>query len=763
MATSSNASSSGLPSNSSTPSSSSNRTKDPLVEAGLLVGDIKETVEYVQNHKFPYCDDVVKYEKIEKIGEGTFGEVFKARDRKDVTKIVALKRIRMDSEKEGFPLSALRELKILQSVHHENIVNLIEVCCSKPHPTTFAISTYLVFEFCEHDLTGLLSNPNVKFTLGEIKKLMQQLLNGLHYLHAHKILHRDLKTCNILVTKSGCIKVADFGLSRAFSTPEQGKPNRYTNRVVTIWYRPPELLLGERNYGPSVDMWGFGCIMAEMWTRSPIMQGSSEINQLTLISNLCGTITTDVWPDVDKLELFGKFELPQNQKRKVRERVQHYVKDPYAFGVATSASADERSFTSKQRGVQSHCFECNLEGPFTLLLSSKIAKCRSKTRKTEKSTKVAAGLLVADIKETVEYVQNYKFPYCDDVVKYEKIEKIGESSFGEIFKARDKKDVTKVVTLKRVLSGKEKVEGFPITALRELQILQSVKHDNIINFIEVCCSKPHPTTFAISTYLVFEFCEHDLSGLLSNPNVKFTLGEIKKVMQQLLDGLHYLHSNKIVHRDMKTSNILVTKSGRIKLSGFSLSRAISVSDPEKPNSYTNRVVTLWYRPPELLLGERNYGSSVDMWGVGCIMAEMWTRSPIMQGNSEINQLTLISKLCGSITTDVWPDVDKLELFGNFELPQNQERKIPERLKDYVKDPYARDLLDKLLMLDPKKRADSDTALNHDLFWNDPLPTDLTKNLAKYTQSMFEYKEPPRTGSRGEKKAVHSQEKAQAKP
>ncbi|CAH2000236.1 unnamed protein product [Acanthoscelides obtectus] len=159
--------------------------------------------------------------------------------------------------------------------------------------------------------------------------------------------------------------------------------------------------------------------------------------------------------------------------------------------------------------------------------------------------------------------------------------------------------------------------------------------------------------------------------------------------------------------------------------------------------FTNRVVTLWYRPPELLLGERNYGPPVDLWGAGCIMAEMWTRSPIMQGNSEQQQLTLISQLCGSITPKVWPGVENLELYKKMELPQNQKRKVKERLTPYLKDPYACDLLDKLLVLDPSKRADSDTALNHDFFWTDPMPCDLGKMLANHTQSMFEFLAPPR--------------------
>jgi len=300
-----------------------------------------------------------------------------------------------------------------------------------------------------------------------------------------------------------------------------------------------------------------------------------------------------------------------------------------------------------------------------------------------------------------------------------------------------------LVALKKVLMENEK-EGFPITALREIKILQLLRHENVVNLQEICRSKATPYNRYKSTfYLVFDFCEHDLAGLLSNVNVKFTLGEIKKVVQQLLNGLYYIHSNKILHRDMKAANILITKLGILKLADFGLARAFSHNQKGQPNRYTNRVVTLWYRPPELLLGERNYTPAIDIWGAGCIMAEMWTRSPIMQGNSEQHQLTLISQLCGSITADVWPGVENLELFHKLDLPKGIRRRVKERLKVYLKDPLAVDLLDKMLTLDPLKRVDSDNALNHDFFWTDPMPMDLTTMLAKHTTSMFEYLAPPR--------------------
>ena len=134
-----------------------------------------------------------KYEKQAK-GQGTFGKVLKARDRKNKNKVMALKKVLMENEKEGFPITALREIRILQLLRHENIVNLIEICRTRASQYNRYKSTfYLVFDFCEHDLAGLLSNVNVKFSLGEIKKVMQQLLNGLYFIHSQKILHRDMK------------------------------------------------------------------------------------------------------------------------------------------------------------------------------------------------------------------------------------------------------------------------------------------------------------------------------------------------------------------------------------------------------------------------------------------------------------------------------------------------------------------------------------------------------------------------------------------
>ncbi|XP_028327017.1 cyclin-dependent kinase 9-like isoform X2 [Gouania willdenowi] len=336
-----------------------------------------------------------------------------------------------------------------------------------------------------------------------------------------------------------------------------------------------------------------------------------------------------------------------------------------------------------------------------------------------------------------------ELPFSDEVSKYEKMAKIGHGTFGEVFKAKHKL-TGKIVALKKCLV-QDANEGFPITLLREIKLLKLLKHNNIINLIDICTTEATQfNSYKSNVHLVFDFCEHDLAGLLKNPNVKFTLGEIKKIMQMLLNGLYYIHRNQMLHRDMKPANVLITREGVLKIADFSLARDFSPAVIPQGNCYTNNVVTLWYRPPELLLGERDYGPSIDLWGVGCIMAELWTRIPIMQGHTEQHQLNVISHLCGSITPEVWPNVDmKYKLYQKMQLPKGQERKVKDRLEAYVEDPYALDLIDMLLVLDPAKRTDSDSALNHDFFWFDPLPSDLTNMLSTHNTSMFEYLSPPR--------------------
>ncbi|XP_031789506.1 cyclin-dependent kinase 9-like isoform X2 [Nasonia vitripennis] len=311
---------------------------------------------------------------------------------------------------------------------------------------------------------------------------------------------------------------------------------------------------------------------------------------------------------------------------------------------------------------------------------------------------------------------------------------IGEGTFGKVFKARNK-HTEKFVALKLIMVFNE--EGFPMTAIREIKILQRLDHVNIVHLIEICKSRGSPENyFKANFFLVMEFCEHDLAAFLLNKNVTLKLEEIKMMLKMMLNGLFYLHSNKILHRDLKPANILLTRTGILKLADFGLARPFSTSTAAKRNCMTVKVVTLWYRAPELHLGDRDYGPPIDLWSAGCIMAELWTRRPLMIADSEQMHLQMISGLCGSINTEVWPDVNKLPLFKVVKLPQHCDRKICKLLRPRINNDKALDLLDKLLILDPKKRIDANDALDHEFLWTNPLPCDLSPLMRQYDRSNF---------------------------
>uniref|UniRef100_A0A1B6EGF7 Protein kinase domain-containing protein n=1 Tax=Clastoptera arizonana TaxID=38151 RepID=A0A1B6EGF7_9HEMI len=231
------------------------------------------------------------YIKIEKIGEGTYGVVFKGKN-KVSGELVAIKKIRMESEDEGIPSTAIREISLLKEVVHPNIVTLQEILMDESR-------LYLIFEFLSMDLKKYIDSFDKEKYLpaAKVKSYLYQITQAILFCHLRRILHRDLKPQNLLIDNHGIIKVADFGLGRAFGVPVRV----YTHEVVTLWYRAPEVLLGSTRYSCPVDVWSIGCIFAEMASKLPLFQGDSEIDQLFRIFRILTTPTEDNWPGVTQL------------------------------------------------------------------------------------------------------------------------------------------------------------------------------------------------------------------------------------------------------------------------------------------------------------------------------------------------------------------------------------------------------------------------------------------------------------------------------
>ncbi|KAJ2160184.1 hypothetical protein GGF46_002446 [Coemansia sp. RSA 552] len=226
------------------------------------------------------------YERLNKIEEGTYGIVYRARDL--VTgEVVALKHLKLEKERGGFPITALREIHTLQLAKHPNIINVREIAVGRS-----LNSIYMVMDFMEHDLRSLMETMPEPFRPSEVKALMWQLCSAVAHLHQNWVVHRDLKTSNLLMASGGALRVADFGLARKYSSPL----GHMTGLVVTLWYRAPELLMGEKEYSTMVDMWSVGCIFAELFLHRPLFQGRGEIDQITRIFAACGTPDSRSWP-----------------------------------------------------------------------------------------------------------------------------------------------------------------------------------------------------------------------------------------------------------------------------------------------------------------------------------------------------------------------------------------------------------------------------------------------------------------------------------
>lgn len=333
------------------------------------------------------------------------------------------------------------------------------------------------------------------------------------------------------------------------------------------------------------------------------------------------------------------------------------------------------------------------------------------------------------------------FRGCSKISEYEQLGKLGEGTFGEVHRAKSKKTGA-IVALKKILMHHEK-DGFPITALREIKLLKLLSHPNVLRLEEIAIEyhlRAGDKKKRAIMHMVTPYMDHDLAGLLENPNITFTEPQIKCYLMQLLEGLRYLHANHILHRDMKAANLLINNKGILQIADFGLARHYDEPVPvagggggEARRNYTVLVVTRWYRPPELLLQLRKYTTAIDLWGVGCVFGEMLIGKPILTGDSDANQLKIIFDLVGTPTKENMPEWRSLpgaEIYNVASLPQTPGN-LSQKFRSFGSGAIS--LLKELLKLDWRKRINAIDALKHPYFRNDPLPA-RPGDLPKFEES-----------------------------
>ncbi|KAI9096059.1 kinase-like domain-containing protein [Phlyctochytrium arcticum] len=284
--------------------------------------------------------------------------------------------------------------------------------------------------------------------------------------------------------------------------------------------------------------------------------------------------------------------------------------------------------------------------------------------------------------------------------RYIRLEKLGEGTYATVYKGKNRNDGS-IVALKEIHLDNE--EGAPSTAIREISLMKELRHPNIVRLHDVIHTEKTLT-------LVFEFMDQDLKKYMDSLGTGGMIAPhmAKWFMFQLLQGINFCHENRVLHRDLKPQNLLINSKAELKLGDFGLARAFGIP----VNTFSNEVVTLWYRAPDVLLGSRNYSTSIDIWSAGCIMAEMYSGKPLFPGKTNEDQLFKIFKLLGTPNDEIWPRVSELpEYKSNWPMYQGQilSSKIPNM------DWMGYDLLSKMLVFEPTRRISAKDALNHVYF------------------------------------------------
>ena len=400
----------------------------------------------------------------------------------------------------------------------------------------------------------------------------------------------------------------------------------------------------------------------------------------------------------------------------------------------------DKSTEKKEKESNEKIYKENFNNNIIPLNEDKEKKIEEKNTEKEKS-------LSKKVKTRRVPIKNWP---CRSLNEYKIInDPVGKGSYGIVYKAyyigkeeyRSLYGIPDVVALKQIKTEKEK-EGFPITALREIMILKELDHKNILKLLEVVVSEPKKEKkieegkINRDVYLVFEYMEQDLGTILQR-KIDFDLSQIKYIFHELVLGLKYLHENNILHRDLKPLNILLNAKNEIKIGDFGLARIFSNS-PNVKKIYTNQVVTVCYRAPELLLGETNYSTKIDIWSLGCILLELLTRKTTFSYNEEKLVFLSICELCGTPNEKNWPHVTELKNYDSLIPKEEKASKINNTTFPNFDD-VTLDIIKKILTLNPEERITLDEILKHPFLTSHEPKMCKAEDMPKIEEEMHWYR------------------------
>ncbi|ERE87708.1 mitogen-activated protein kinase 14 [Cricetulus griseus] len=548
-----------------------------------------------------------------------------------------------------------RELRLLKHMKHENVIGLLDVFTPARSLEEFN-DVYLVTHLMGADLNNIVKCQ--KLTDDHVQFLIYQILRGLKYIHSADIIHRDLKPSNLAVNEDCELKILDFGLARHTD-------DEMTGYVATRWYRAPEIMLNWMHYNQTVDIWSVGCIMAELLTGRTLFPGTDHIDQLKLILRLVGT------PGAELLKKISS------------ESARNYIQ--------SLAQMPKMNFANVFIGAN----------PLAVDLLEKMLVLDSDKRITAAQALAHAYFAqyhdpddepVADpYDQSFEsrdlLIDEWKSLTYDEVISFVPPPLDQE----EMDSAIDKRTGEKVAIKK--LSRPFQSEIFAKRAYRELLLLKHMNHENVIGLLDVFTPASSLRNFH-DFYLVMPFMQTDLQKIMG---MEFSEDKVQYLVYQVLKGL----------KDLKPGNLAVNEDCELKILDFGLARH---ADPEM----TGYVVTRWYRAPEVILSWMHYNQTVDIWSVGCIMAEMLTGKTLFKGKDYLDQLTQILKVTGVPGAEFVQKLkDKAAKSYIQSLPQSPKKDFTQLFPRAS--PQAADLLDKMLELDVDKRLTAAQALAHPFF------------------------------------------------